>query len=158
MKSHAAGYGVIPPDKARSMDALPLFQEMLAGKVPAPPIAEQLGFWMSEVEHGRVVFEYEPVAAHFNPLGTIHGGIAATLLDSVMGCAIHSTLKAGSGFTTLEIKVNYVRAMSDKTGIVKAEGKVINVGSRIATAEGRIVDSTGKLVAHGTTTCLILQL
>lgn len=158
MKSHAAGYGVIPLEKARSMDALPLFQEMLAGNLPAPPIAQQLGFWMSEVEHGRVVFEYQPVAVHFNPLGSIHGGIAATLLDSVMGCAIHSTLKAGSGFTTLEIKVNYIRAMTDKTGIVRAEGKVINVGSRIATSEGRIVDAGGKLLAHGTTTCLILQL
>lgn len=158
MKSHAAGYDVIPLEKARTMDALPLFQEMLAGKMPAPPIAKALGFWMSEVEHGRVVFEYEPVAAHFNPLGSIHGGIAATLLDSVMGCAIHSTLKAGSAFTTLEIKVNYVRAMTDRTGTVKAEGKVINVGARIATSEGRIVDSAGKLLAHGTTTCLIFPL
>ncbi len=158
MKSPAAGYGVIPLEKARSMDALPLFQEMLAGRLPAPPIAEQLGFWMSDVEHGRVVFEYEPVPQHFNPLGSIHGGIAATLLDSVMGCAIHSTLKAGSGFTTLEIKVNYVRPMTDKTGIVRAEGKVINVGARIATAEGRLVDPAGKLLAHSTTTCLIFPL
>jgi uncharacterized protein (TIGR00369 family) len=91
-------------------------------------------------------------------LGSIHGGIAATLLDSVMGCAIHSTLKAGIGFTTLEIKVNYVRAMTDKTGPVKAEGKIINVGSRIATAEGRLIDAAGKLLAHGTTTCMIFPI
>jgi len=105
-----------------------------------------------------VVFSYDPVFEHYNPLGSIHGGIAATLLDSVMGCAIHSTLKAGNGFTTLEIKVNYVRAMTDKTGPVKAEGKIINVGSRIATAEGRLVDGAGKLLAHGTTTCLIFPI
>jgi len=153
-----AGFGVIPPEKARTTDALTLFQEMLAGRLPAPPIARTLGFRMSEVERGRVVFSYEPVFDHYNPLGTIHGGIAATLLDSVMGCAIHSTLKAGSGFTTLEIKVNYVRAMTDKTGTVKAEGKINNVGSRIATAEGRLFDGAGKLLAHGTTTCLILSL
>jgi uncharacterized protein (TIGR00369 family) len=153
-----AGFGVIPVEKARAMDALPLFQEMLAGRLPAPPIARALGFRMSEVEFGRVVFSYEPVFEHYNPLGSIHGGIAATLLDSVMGCAIHSTLKAGVGFTTLEIKVNYVRAMTDKTGPVKAEGKIINVGSRAATAEGKILDSSGKLLAHGTTTCLIFPL
>ncbi len=153
-----AGFGVIPLDKARTTDALTLFEEMLAGRLPAPPIARALGFRMSEVEAGRVVFCYEPVFDHYNPLGSIHGGIAATLLDSVMGCAIHSTLKAGSGFTTLEIKVNYVRAMTEKTGLVKAEGKIINVGSRIATAEGRLVDGAGRLLAHGTTTCLILSL
>jgi uncharacterized protein (TIGR00369 family) len=158
MNDHAAGYGVIPLETVRTMDALPMFREMLAGRLPAPPIARTLGFTMSEVEHGRVAFEYEPVADHFNPLGSIHGGIAATLLDSVMGCAIHSTLKAGNGFTTLEIKVNYVRAMTPKTGLVKAEGKIINVGSRIATAEGRVVDGAGKLLAHGTTTCLIFAL
>jgi uncharacterized protein (TIGR00369 family) len=126
--------------------------------LPAPPIARALGFRMSEVELGRVVFAYDPVFEHYNPLGSIHGGIAATLLDSVMGCAIHSTLKAGNGFTTLEIKVNYVRAMTDKTGPVKAEGKIINVGSRVATAEGRLVDGSGRLLAHGTTTCLIFPI
>ena len=150
------GFGVVPLEKARTMDALALFQEMLAGRLPAPPIARALGFRMSEVELGRVVFGYEPVFEHYNPLGSIHGGIAATLLDSVMGCAIHSTLKAGVGFTTLEIKVNYVRAMTDKTSLVRAEGKVISAGSRIATAEGRLIDAEGKLLAHSTTTCLIM--
>ena len=111
-----------------------------------------------EVERGRVVFGYEPVFQHYNPLGSVHGGIAATLLDSVMGCCIHTTLKAGTGYTTVEIKVNYVRAMTDKTGLVRAEGKVINIGSRIATSEGRLVDASGKLFAHGTTTCLIFPI
>ena len=153
-----AGYGVVPIEQARTMDGLTLFKGLLEGRFPAPPISKALGFRVSEVELGRVAFEYTPVFDHYNPLGTVHGGIAATLLDSVMGCSIHTTLKAGSGFTTLEIKVNYVRAMTDKTGPVKAEGKVINVGSRIATSEGRLYDGAGKLLAHGTTTCLIFPM
>jgi uncharacterized protein (TIGR00369 family) len=117
-----------------------------------------LGFKVAEVEKGRVVFAYRPVFDHYNPLGTVHGGIAATLLDSVMGCAVHTTLGAGTGYTTVEIKISYVRAMTDSTGPVRAEGKVINVGSRIATAEGRLVDGAGRLLAHGTTTCLIFPI
>ena len=158
MKVPAAGFGVVPVEQVRTLDGLSLFTEMLAGRLPAPPIARAMGFWMSEVERGRVVFTYEPSLEHYNPLGSVHGGVAATLLDSVMGCAVHSTLKAGIGFTTLEIKINYVRAISDKTGPVQAEGKVINVGSRVGTAEGRVVDGSGKLLAHGTTTCLIFPM
>ena len=153
-----AGYGVVPIEQARAMDGLTLFKGLLEGRFPAPPIGKALGFRVSEVELGRVVFDYTPVFDHFNPLGTVHGGIAATLLDSVMGCCIHTTLKAGIGYTTVEIKVNYVRAMTDKTGPVKAEGKVINVGARIATSEGRLVDAAGKLLAHGTTTCLVFPI
>jgi len=153
-----AGYGVVPLEQARAMDGLTLFKGLLEGRFPAPPITKALGFRVSEVEAGRVVFDYTPVYDHYNPLGTVHGGIAATLLDSVMGCCIHTTLKAGIGYTTVEIKVNYVRAMTDKTGPVKAEGKVINVGSRIGTSEGKLYDSTGKLLAHGTTTCLIFPI
>ena len=153
-----AGFGVVPLEQVRTMDGLTLMKGLMEGRFPAPPLSEVLGFDIAEVESGRVVFTYTPVFGHYNPLGTVHGGIAATLLDSVMGCAIHSTLKAGNGFTTLEIKVNYVRAMTDKTGPVKAEGKIINVGSRVATAEGRLVDGSGKLLAHGTTTCLIFPL
>jgi uncharacterized protein (TIGR00369 family) len=152
------GFGVIPPEKARTMDAIDVFKELLAGRLPAPPICQALGFQLAEVDPGRAVFTYRPVFDHYNPLGSVHGGVAATLLDSAMGCAIHSTLKAGQGFTTLEIKVSYVRAMSDKTGLVRAEGKVISAGSRVATAEGRLVDASGKLLAHATTTCLILSL
>ena len=153
-----AGYGVVPLEQARAMDGLTLFKGLLEGRFPAPPITKALGFGVSEVELGRVVFDYTPVFDHYNPLGTVHGGIAATLLDSVMGCCIHTTLKAGIGYTTVEIKVNYVRAMTDKTGPVRAEGKVINVGQRIATSEGRLVDSQGRLLAHGTTTCLVFPL
>lgn len=153
-----AGYGVVPIEQARSMDGLTLFKGIQEGRLPAPPISRALGFQVTEVERGRVAFEYTPMFDHYNPLGTVHGGIAATLLDSVMGCCIHTTLKAGAGYTTVEIKVNYVRAMTDKTGPVKAEGKVINVGSRIATSEGKLYDAAGKLLAHGTTTCLIFPL
>jgi uncharacterized protein (TIGR00369 family) len=153
-----AGYGVVPLEQARAMDGLTLFKGLLEGRFPAPPITKVLGFRVSEVEAGRVVFDYTPVYDHYNPLGTVHGGIAATLLDSVMGCCIHTTLKAGIGYTTVEIKVNYVRAMTDKTGPVKAEGRVINVGSRIGTSEGKLYDGAGKLLAHGTTTCLIFPI
>jgi uncharacterized protein (TIGR00369 family) len=153
-----AGYGVVPIEEARALDGLTLFKGLMEGRFPAPPIAKVLGFTVEEVELGRVVFGYTPVADHYNPLGTVHGGVAATLLDSVMGCSVHTTLKAGTAYTTVEIKVNYVRAMTDKTGPVRVEGKVINVGSRIATAEGRLYDGAGKLLAHGTTTCLIFPM
>jgi uncharacterized protein (TIGR00369 family) len=151
-------FGVVPIAQARRMDGLSLWKGLLDGHVPAPPIAKAMGFTVAEVEHGRAVFSYTPMFDHYNPLGTIHGGVAATLLDSAMGCAVHTTLAAGIGFTTLEIKVNYVRAMTDKTGPVTIEGKVINVGKRVATAEGRLVDREGRLLAHGTTTCLIIPL
>jgi uncharacterized protein (TIGR00369 family) len=151
-------FGVMPLEQARSMDGLSLFRGLLQGQLPAPPMAKVLGFKVAEVERGRVLFTYTPVFDHYNPLGTIHGGVAATLLDSVMGCAVHTTLDAGIGYTTLEIKVNYVRAMTEKTGQVEVEGKVINVGRRVATAEGRLFDPEGRLLAHGTTTCLIFPL
>ena len=153
-----AGYGVVPIEQVRPMDGLTLFEAIKEGRLPAPPISQALGMTLDEVELGRVVFGYRPVFDHYNPLGTVHGGIAATLLDSVMGCCIHTTLKAGVGYTTVELKVNYVRAMTDKTGPVKAEGKIINVGSRIGTSEGRLYDANGKLLAHGTTTCLIFPI
>jgi uncharacterized protein (TIGR00369 family) len=151
-------YGVVPLETVRTLDGIDLFKGMVAGKFPAPPISRMLGMSLDEVELGRVVFGYTPVFDHYNPLGSVHGGITATLLDSVMGCCVHTTLKAGTGYTTVEIKINYVRAMSDKIGPVKAEGKVINVGSRIATSEGRLVDTKGRLLAHGTTTCLIFPI
>lgn len=158
MKMPEVGFGVVPIEQVRGMDGLTLFDEIRAGRLPAPPLAKVLGFWIDEVEAGRVVFAYEPVIDHYNPIGSVHGGIAATLLDSVMGCSVHTQLKAGIGYTTVEIKINYVRAMTDKTGRVRAEGKVINLGSRIATAEGKLTDAAGKLLAHGTTTCLLFPI
>lgn len=156
--SGAVNFGVVPLEQARTMDGLTLIKGLMEGRFPAPPISRALGFKMAEVEFGRVVFTYTPVFDHYNPLGTVHGGVAATLLDSVMGCCIHTTLEAGLGYTTVEIKVNYVRAMTDKTGPVRVEGRTINVGSRIATSEGKLYDGAGKLLAHGTTTCLIFPL
>ena len=152
------GAGVATPEELMAADGIGFMRAMMRGELPFPPIAQTLDFLLVEVGPGRAVFQATPGFAHYNPLGSVHGGIAATLLDSVMGCCIHTTLKAGIGYTTVEIKVNYVRAMTDKTGPVRAEGKVINVGSRIATSEGRLVDSAGKLLAHGTTTCLIFPI
>lgn len=141
----------------RAMSGLDYLKAMQEGRIPPPPIAVLVDMRIVEVSEGRVVFAAQPAEFHYNPLGAVHGGLAATLLDSALGCAIHSTLPAGTGFTTLEIKVNYLRPMTSETGLVYSEGKVIHVGGRIATAEGRITDADGKLYAHGTTTCIILR-
>ncbi len=140
-----------------TMSGLEYLRAMQTGKVPAPPIATLMNMWLVEVNEGRAVFAAEPAEYHYNPIGSVHGGLAATLLDSALGCAIHSTLPKGLGYTTLEIKVNYLRPMKRETGIVYCEGKVIHVGGRIATAEARLTDEAGKLYAHGTTTCIIMR-
>ena len=123
---------------------------------PSAPIGELIGMTFVSADEGRVVFGLTPEERHHNPIGTVHGGIAATLLDSAMGCAVHSTLAPGVAYTTAEIKVSYVRAMTATTGPVLAEGRVLHAGSRMATAEGFVRDAAGTLYAHGTTTCLIL--
>jgi uncharacterized protein (TIGR00369 family) len=134
-------------------------EQMLAigsGELPGAPIAELLGFEPLEIEEGRVTFVGHPQRRHYNPIGAVHGGYAATLLDSAMGCAVHTTLPAGAWYTTLELKVNFTRPITEGTGRVLCEGTVVHPGSRVATAEGRLVsEETGKLLAHGTTTCLI---
>jgi uncharacterized protein (TIGR00369 family) len=150
--------GLLSIDQLRALDGLALFRGIIAGQIPAPPITETLGFWLHEAEAGRVVFAATPERRHYNPIGSVHGGFAATLLDSAMSCAVHTHLKKGIGYTTVEFKVNFVRAMTDTTGTVYCEGKSINVGSRIGTAEGRITDEAGRLYAHGTTTCLIFPI
>jgi uncharacterized protein (TIGR00369 family) len=136
---------------------LETIEAIFAGRLPPPPIAELMGFRGVEVERGRAVFEFEPGPQHYNPIGSVHGGVAMTLLDSAMGCAIHSMLDAGVRYTTLEVKTNFVRAMTVDTGLVRCEGVVLHSGSRVATAEGKVLDADGKLLAHGTTTCLILR-
>lgn len=141
----------------RTMSGLDYLQAMQAGTIPPSPIALLMNMSIAEVDEGRIVFSAEPEEYHYNPIGTVHGGLAATLLDSAMACAIHTTLPAGTGYTTLEIKVNYLRPMTRQTGIVYCEGKVIHVGGRVATSEGRLTDATGKLYAHGTTTCMIMR-
>jgi len=129
----------------------------VSGELPPPPFASLLNFDLVEVSEGHAVFAVNPAEYHYNPIGVVHGGLAATLLDSAMGCAVHSMLPAGAGYTTLEIKVNFIRAMTAETGRVRCEANVVHAGARTATAEGRIVDEAGKLYAHGTTTCLILR-
>ncbi len=124
--------------------------------MPAPPIAELFGFQIVEAEHGRAVFALEPAEWMYNPIGMVHGGVAATLLDSCMGCAVHTTLAAGVGYTTTDVQVRYIRAMSSASGRVLAEGRVVHAGRRTATAEGRLfLESDGKLIAHGSTGCTI---
>ncbi|MGQ0763362.1 MAG: PaaI family thioesterase [Acidobacteriota bacterium] len=132
-------------------------QKIAAGELPPPPIAALMNFELVELSEGHAIFAVEPKEYHYNPIGVVHGGLAATLLDSAMGCAVHSTLPAGAGYTTLEIKVNFVRPILADTGRVRAEAKLIHLGGRIATAEDRVIDEAGKLYAHATTTCLILR-
>ncbi len=141
------------------LDGLSFMQALLVGKFPTPAIAHTLNFQLVEVERGRAVFEAEPGEFVYNPLGTVHGGFAATLLDSCLGCAVHTMMPAGSSYTTVELKVNYIRAMTSTTGRVRAEGKIIHAGGRIATAEGRLTGAAdGKLYAHGSTTCAVFPL
>ena len=151
-------YGLVPAETAAAMTGLELLKEMIAGRLPGPPILETLDFTLTEVEQGRAVFEGVPQFKHYNPLGTVHGGYTATLLDSCMGCAVHTTLPKGVGYTTLEFKVSLIRPLTKDTGLVRAEGKVLNAGRRAATAEGRLTDASGKLLAHATTTCLVFDL
>ena len=140
------------------MTGLELLRAIAAGDAPGAPIAALMGFEAVEAEEGRVVFAAIPTAELYNPIGSVHGGFAATLLDSAMGCAVHSTLAEGVGYTTLELKVNYTRAITKDTGRVVCEGRIVHRGGRVATADGRIVaEDSGKLLAHGTTTCLILD-
>jgi uncharacterized protein (TIGR00369 family) len=142
-------YGLVPAEVAATMTGLELLQAMIAGRLPGPPIMQLIGFDLAEVESGRAVFEGTPALKHYNPLGTVHGGYAATLLDSCMGCAV---------YTTLEFKVSLVRPLTADTGLVRAEGKAISSGRRVATAEGRLTDARGRLLAHATTTCLVFEL
>jgi uncharacterized protein (TIGR00369 family) len=137
---------------------LETIRAIAAGDLPGAPIAELLGFEPVEVAEGRVVFAAEPEQRHYNPIGTVHGGLAATLLDSAMGCAVHTTLPAGVGYTTLELKVNFTRPITSETGRILCEGTIVHRGGRVATAEGRVyAEADGRLLAHGTTTCLILS-
>jgi len=138
-----------------SMSGIEYLRAIAQGKLPPPPIALLLGFDIDEVEEGRVVFTAETGEHQYNPIGMVHGGIAATLLDSAMGCAVHSRLPRGRGYTTLEIKVNYVRAVKLESGPLRAIGTVVHMGGKTATAEARLLDREGRLVAHATTTCML---
>jgi uncharacterized protein (TIGR00369 family) len=150
--------GVPPLEALKGMSGLDFLSGIVDGRLPAPPITETLGFRLAEVAPGFALFTMTPAFRHYNPIATVHGGVAATLLDSCMSCAIQTHFKAGTGYTTLEIKVNFVRAITDKTGPIRAEGRSLYVGRRSATAEGKILDASGTLLAHATTTCLVFEL
>jgi uncharacterized protein (TIGR00369 family) len=138
------------------LDGLSFLRAIASGELPAPPIARLLGFDVVEVEEGRVVFACTPREDHYNPIGVVHGGLAMTLLDSAMGCAVHSTLPAGVPYTSLEVKTNFVRPLTADTGRVLATGTIVHRGTRVATADGRVVaERSGKLLAHASTTCLV---
>ena len=139
-----------------SLSGLDFMRGIASGETPAPPIARLLGFGLVKVEEGRALFSAEPGEQHYNPIGSVHGGVAATLLDSAMGAAVHSTLPQGSGYATLEVKFNLVRAITAETGRVVAEGRVIHRGKTVATVEASLRSAADdKLLAHGTSTCLI---
>jgi len=150
-------YGTVSMEQRRAMGGLAFVQGLVDGSLPLNTIAQTLGYDVSEVKSGRVVVTLVPNDTHLNPSGTVHGGLAATLLDSAMGLAIWSTIEKGLGQTTLEFKISLIRPIAPGMGVIRAEGTVLNRGRRVGTAEGRITDEKGRLLAHGTTTCLIFE-
>ena len=144
-------------EAGKAMSGLDFLNAILRGDLPPPPIAETLGYGISEVAEGRVVFTLVPGEHLYNPIGVVHGGVAATLLDTVMACAIHTRLPKGDGYTTIELHVNFTRGVTSQVPRLEAIGEVVHVGGRVATAEGRLVDAAGKIYAHATTTCLLLR-
>ncbi|MCC6612927.1 MAG: PaaI family thioesterase [Anaerolineae bacterium] len=145
-------------ERGLQMSGLDYMQAIASGEIPMPPIGATLNYRLVEVEHGRAVFEGEAGEFAYNPIGVVHGGYASTLLDSALGCAVHTTLPQGSGYTTVQININLVRAITRETGVMRAEARIIHSGRQVATAEARLTDSQGKLLAHGTTTCAIFPL
>jgi uncharacterized protein (TIGR00369 family) len=154
---HTLGTGIARREDVAGMSGIEMLAAMIAGKLPRAPISETLDFLLIRIEPGIALFQGRPHLAHYNPLGSVHGGWFATLLDSAMGCAVQSTLPAGKGYTTMEFKVNLVRALTEAIPVVRAEGKVVHSGRSSATAEARLFGPDGKLYAHATTTCLVFD-
>ena len=155
--STSKAYGTVSPERQKQLTGLEFVQGLTDGSLPLNTIARTLGYDVVEAAEGHGVIAAEPNSTHLNPAGTVHGGFAATLLDSCMGLAVHTTLEKGMGQTTVEFKISLVRPITPETGLIKAEGVVLSRGRRIGTAEGRITDSQGRLLVHGTETCLIFQ-
>jgi uncharacterized protein (TIGR00369 family) len=151
-------YGVTPTEIMASMPGIEFVRAIFAGQLPSPPIMQTVEPFDCTAEPGVVVLNSVPSFQHYNPIGSVHGGYAAILLDSAMGLAVQSMLPAGTGFTTLEFKVSFIKGMTKDTGTVRTEGRTLNVGRRTATAEARITDSKGRLLAHATTTCLVFEI
>lgn len=145
-------------DAMATTSGIGILRGIQEGRFPPPPILDTLQIFPLEVEEGRILFELTPQEWHYNPIGSVHGGVLSTLVDSALGCAVHSRLPAGMGYTTLEIKVNFVRAVTIETGAIRCEGTVLSLGRRAATAEAKVTTVGGKLVAHATTTCMIFPL
>ena len=150
-------YGKVSAERQKEMTGLEFVQGLAQGTLPLNMMAQTLDYDITEAENGRVVVTANPKEIHLNPWGTVHGGLAATMLDSCMGLAIQSTLDKGIGSTTLEFKISFVRPVTPETGPIRAEGTVISRGRRVGTAEGRVIDRDGRLLVHGTTTCLIFD-
>jgi uncharacterized protein (TIGR00369 family) len=148
-------FGTVDAETQKTMSGLEFVQGLASGTMPLNTLAQTLGYDVTEATRGRVVVTLVPTCAHLNPAGTVHGGLTATLLDSCMGLAVQSTLDKGVSQTTLEFKISLVRPITPETGQIRAEGMVLNCGRRIGTAEGRVTDGKNRLLAHGTTTCLI---
>ncbi|HEV2558263.1 MAG TPA: PaaI family thioesterase [Microvirga sp.] len=151
-------YGVVSKDVLLSEPGLDFLRGLISGRYPAPPFSRSTGVYLTEAEENRVVFKGTPSADYFNPIGTIHGGWTSAILDSAMACAVQTTLKAGQAYTTVEMKLNFVRTIMPETGEVTCEATVIHRGGTIATSEGRLVDAAGRLLAHGTETCMIMDM
>jgi uncharacterized protein (TIGR00369 family) len=151
----AKNYGVVTPEQLLAQSGLDFLQSIIGGKTPHPPMSELLNFHLVEAGKGRAVFAGTPERRFYNPIGTVHGGWASTLLDSALGCAIFSTLEQGNAWTTLELKINFVRPLNEGSGLLRAEGRVIHRGRTVATSEGDLKDGAGKLYAHASTTCMI---
>jgi uncharacterized protein (TIGR00369 family) len=151
-------YGVTPSEAMASMAGIDFIRAMFEGRLPAPPIMQNIEPFDYSAEPGIIAFSSIPGFRHYNPIGSVHGGYAATLLDSAMGLAVHSMLPAGTGYTTLEFKISFIRGMTKDTGVVSSEGRTLNVGRRAATAEARLTDAKGRLLAHATTTCLVFEI
>ncbi|MCO5130348.1 MAG: PaaI family thioesterase [Xanthobacteraceae bacterium] len=150
-------FGLTPPEVLAAMSGLDFLRKMFAGELPHATMMAQVGLTGGSAEQGLVTFRAVPGPQHYNPIGTVHGGFAATLLDSAMGCAVQSMLPAGTVYTSLEFKISLIRAITRETGEVRAEGRALNVGRRVGTAEGRLLDGKGRLLAHGSTTCLVFE-
>ena len=157
VRARLGGPGPLPRDEIIALSGLEIFQGIFEGRFPSPPIGDTLDFIPIQIALGFAIFQGRPQPEHYNPLGTVHGGWFCTILDSAMGCAVHSTLRPKKAYTTLELKVNMVRALTQAVSLVRAEAKVIHVGRQVATAEGRIVDAEGKVYGHATTTCMIFE-
>ena len=151
-------YGKVSAERQKEMTGLEFVQGLAQGTLPLNMMAQTLDYDITEAENGRVVVTANPKEIHLNPWGTVHGGLAATMLDSCMGLAIQSTLDKSIGSTTLEFKISFVRPITSETGPIRAEGTVISRGRRVGTAEGRVIDRDGRLLVHGTTTCLIFDM